>query len=95
MDSIDAKVFSLITAGTVAAVGILKRAIPKWVEGKEEFLAAVLPIVFTVAAKTMGAFMATEWVDALLFAIGAGLASGIAHDKILEPVIKYKEKKAA
>lgn len=94
MDHIDAKVFGLITAGTVAAVAILKRAIPKWVEGREEFLAAVLPVLFTVAAKALSAFKGTDWVDALLFAIGAGVASGIFHDKVVNPVIKYKEKRA-
>lgn len=95
MDSIDVKVFGLITAGVVFAVAVLKRAIPSWVEGKEEFLALVLPVAFTVVAKLLGAFKATDWIDALAWAIGAALAAGIAHDKLINPVVKYRAERAA
>lgn len=96
MDSIDAKVFALIASGTLLAVAALKRALPSWVTGKEEFLALILPVAFTIAAKAFGAFKATDWVDALIWAVGAALAAGISHDKITNPVVKYTaEVKAA
>lgn len=90
MDSIDAKVFALIASGTLLAVAALKRGLPSWVTGKEEFLALILPVLFTVVAKVLGAFKATDWVDALVWAVGAALAAGVAHDKITNPVVKYR-----
>jgi hypothetical protein len=83
MDGIDAKVFALIAAGTVTAVGAIKKFAPVWVSGKEEALAQILPVLFTVIAKLSGSFKGTDWVDALLYAVGAGLAAGVSHDKIL------------
>ena len=87
-DGVDAKVFALIAAGTTAVVGILKKFFPKWIDGKEEALAQVLPILFTIVAKLAGAFKAAEWVDALLYAVGAGLGAGILHDKLVNPLMK-------
>lgn len=88
MDHIDAKVFALITGGTTAAVGILKKLFPAWVNGKEEAIAAILPVLFVVVTKLCSGFKDTGWVDALAFAIGGGLLSGVAHDKLVNPVIK-------
>lgn len=99
MESIDAKIFTLITGGTTAAVGILKKLFPTWMSGKEEGFAQLLPIVFTVCAKLGGLFKGTEWVDAMLFAVGGGLLAGVAHDKIVNPgkralsFVKREEKK--
>ena len=84
-DAIDAKVFTLIAAGTTTAVGILKKFFPKWMEGKEDGFAQLLPIIFTVSAKASGLFKGTEWLDALLFAVGGGILAGVAHDKIVNP----------
>lgn len=88
MDQIDAKVFALITAGTTGAVGILKKLFPAFVGGKEEALAMVLPIMFTIVAKLAHAFTATSWVDALLFAVGGGIGAGLIHDYVVNPVVK-------
>jgi|SRR3990170_263540 len=82
MDHIDAKVFALITLGTAVAVSILKSFAKAVVDGKEEAWSQLLPIVFTVAAKSSGLFQATGWVDALLFAVGGGLGANIVHDKL-------------
>lgn len=86
---IDAKVFALISVGTLFAVAVLRKALPKWVVGKEEFLALILPVAFTVAAKALGAFKETDWVNALLWAVGAAMTAGVAYDKIASPTVEY------
>lgn len=88
MNQIDAKVFTLITAGTLIVIQILKKALPKLIENREEVVALVLPILFTVIAKLSHAFAATGWVDALLWATGGGVGAGLAHDYVMNPAIK-------
>jgi hypothetical protein len=87
MNQIDVKVFSLITAGTLLAIQILKKALPKLIENREEVVALVLPVLFTVIAKLAHAFHATPWVDALLWSVGGGVGSGLAHDYVMNPAI--------
>lgn len=86
----DLKVFALMTAVTTGLVGGLKKAFPTWVSGKEELLALVIPVAFVIVAKIAGTFHDTDWVDVLLVAVGSGVGSGIAHDKIVDPVIHSK-----
>jgi len=93
MDQIDAKVFALITAGTTSAVGILKKLFPAWVDGKEEGLAQAFPIAFVVIAKLAHGFPGTDWVTALMMAIGGGMGAGLIHDKIVNPLMKGKASK--
>jgi len=88
MNQIDGKVFALITAGTLVVVQILKKALPKLIENREEVFAMILPILFTVIAKLAHAFTATPWVDALLWAAGGGVGAGLAHDYVMNPAIK-------
>ena len=94
MDHIDAKVFMLIAMAVVATVGALKRAWPAWVGGKEEFLSIVLPVAFVIAAKIVGGFKGTGWVDALVWAFASGPTAGLLHDKVLDPVVKFGTKSA-
>ncbi len=89
MNQIDSKVFALITAGTLLAVQILKKALPKLVENREEVFAGALPVLFTVIAKLAHAFQATPWVDALLWAVGGGVGAGLAHDYMMNPAINF------
>ena len=86
MQTIDTKVFALITLATLVAVELAKAFLPKLVGGKESKIALLLPIVFTVGAKAAGWFHSTEWVDALMWALSGGAASGLAHDKLLDPI---------
>ncbi len=88
MDQIDTKVFTLIALATLAGIEILKGFFPKLISGKEQQLAIVLPILFTVGAKAAGWFHSTDWVNALLWALGDGATAGVAHDKLLDPVKK-------
>jgi hypothetical protein len=88
MSQIDAKVFALITAGTLVAIQILKKVLPKIMENREEVFAMVLPILFTVIAKKAHLFTATNWVDALLWSVGGGVGAGLAHDYLMNPVMK-------
>jgi hypothetical protein len=93
MDQIDVKVLALITAGTTSVIGILKKLFPVWVEGKEEGLAQVFPILFVVVAKLAHAFQGTDWVSALMMAVGGGVGAGLIHDKIVNPLLKGKASK--
>lgn len=88
MNQIDVKVFSLITAGTLFAIQILKKGIPKLIENREEVFAMVLPVLFTVIAKKAHLFAATGWVDALLWSLGGGVGAGLAHDYVMNPLMK-------
>ena len=88
MEAIDAKVFAAIAGITVALVGALKRGFPTWVKGKEDFLSIIFPLLFIIAAKASGQFAGTEWTDAIIWACAAGPASGLIHDKVVNPVIK-------
>lgn len=85
MESIDAKVFALIALGTLALVEILKGLFRGWVSGKEAALAMLFPILFVVIGKAAGWFTATDWVAALMWAVGSGVTSGVSHDKLLDP----------
>lgn len=91
MDQIDAKVFALITLGVTTAVGTIKKLFPTWTDGKEEAIATVLPIVFIVLVKLFHGFERTGWVDAFAWALGGALAAGVAHDKIVNPLMKGKK----
>jgi len=88
MNQIDTKVFALITAGTLVAIQILKKGLPKLIENREEVVAMVLPILFTVIAKKAHLFTATGWVDALIWSVGGGVGAGLAHDYLMNPIIK-------
>lgn len=91
MDQIDAKVFALITLGVTTLVGTLKKLFPTWVDGKEEALATALPVLFVIVAKICHGFEKTGWVDALAWALGGALMAGVAHDKIVNPLMKGKK----
>lgn len=88
MEHLDAKVFGAIAFFTFFLVEALKFFFPKTVSGKEEQVAAVLPIIFAVGAKALGYFTATPWEEVLLWAIGGGAASGAGHDKVYVPLKK-------
>lgn len=90
MEAMDAKVFTLIVAGTAFVLEVLKRMSPKLRASKNVVagLALLLPVVFTVAAKVTGQFAETSWIDGLLWAMGGGVGAGIANDKIVNPALK-------
>ena len=97
MEQLDAKVFALITVGTAFVISILKKAIPKIADNKEEVWAGILPVLFVVIAKFAGAFKVTSWVDALMWAIGAAVTAGVSHDYAGKPFFQwiFGKKKAA
>lgn len=86
MQSIDSKVFALITLATLVLVGLAKKTLPKLVKGREAAIAVLLPVLFTIGARAAGWFTETSWVDALMWAFSSGAASGIVHDKITDPL---------
>lgn len=88
METIDPKVLAGMAAVTVAVIGALKKAFPKHVKGKEDFIAFVIPILFVIAMKLSGQFAGTEWVDALIWAAATGPVAGLLHDKVVNPVLK-------
>lgn len=91
MDAIDAKVFAMLSAFTAAVIGAVKKAFPKWTDGKEELLAVVIPLVLVTLLKIAGVFKETGWDSAVVAAIGMGLAAGIGHDKIVNPLMAGKK----
>jgi hypothetical protein len=92
MDEISVKVAALIAGGTTSAVGILKKLFPTWITGKEEALSQLFPVIFIVIAKLAGGFKNTEWVDAMLFAVGGGIGANVIHDKLVNPLMKGLKK---
>ncbi len=87
MDTIDAKVFTLIATGTIFVVSFLKKLLPgKITAERATQIALILPIIFTVTAKAAGWFHGTEWVEALMWALGGGIGAGVGHDKVLNPL---------
>lgn len=92
MNQIDVMVFSLITLGVTTAVQVIKKLFPSWSSGKEEALAAALPVMFVITAKVLHGFKDTGWVEALFWALGGGLTAGVVHDKLLNPMIKREDK---
>jgi hypothetical protein len=88
MEAIDARTFLLIVLGTTFVVQALKKLLPRAADGREDGLALVLPVLFTVAAKLGGLFQATPWEDALIWALSGGAAAGVAHDKALNPALR-------
>jgi len=87
MSQIDVRVFALITTATVFVVGVLKKLFPKLVDDKEEIWAVALPVIFVVIAKATKQFHGTDWVDALLWALGSGVLSGASHDYGVKPFL--------
>lgn len=90
MEHIDIKVFSLLMVGTAAIIGAIKKAFPTWTASKEPLLAVAVPVLMVVALKSSGLFKGSEWVDALLWAFGAGMGAGIFHDKAINPLLAGK-----
>lgn len=79
-----------LVAATMALVGFLKSKF-SWVDGKEEGLALVLPMLLAAAAKWAGctaAFAMLGWKPMLVGAAVAGLVAQYGHDKLLDPVLK-------
>lgn len=79
--------WSLTTfAGVAAAVwGLLEllKTRFKWVDGIEEYLAVVMPMAVVACMKWWHlGYAGNSWGQALLGALGAGLASQVAHDKL-------------
>lgn len=87
MAQIDTQVFALITAGTLFVVAVLKKLIPKWMEGKEEVFSMLLPVLFVVIAKLLHGFQNTGWVEALLWALGGGIGAGLSWDYAAKPIL--------
>ncbi len=88
MDTIDAKVFSLVALATFFVVEFLKKVMPvKMTAERATQVAAILPILFTIGAKAGGLFQDTQWVDALLWALGGGVGAGVGHDKVWNPLM--------
>jgi len=87
MATIDTQIFALVTAGTLFVVAVLKKLIPKFMEGKEEIFSMLLPVLFVVIAKLLHGFQNTGWVEALLWAIGGGIGAGISWDYAAKPLL--------
>jgi len=82
------EVFALITAGTLFVVAVLKKLIPKFMDGKEEIFSMLLPVVFVVVAELLHAFKPDPgWVKLLLWALGGGISAGASWDYAVKPLL--------
>ncbi len=81
--------FAAIAALTASIIGLLKRGAEKYIKGKEQYLALLLPFAFTLISKAMGNFVDLTWVTAGVVGLGMGLTSSVIHDKIANlPMVK-------
>lgn len=99
MDKIDGNVFALISAlvfGVLEAVKILSpKKVQDWLSGKEPVFSWILSIAGVGIAKSTGAFHATGWTDALLWATGSGIGAGAVHDYLWDPLTSLIKNPAA
>lgn len=82
--------FGGLVGVTFLAVNWLK-AHWKWIDGKEEGAALVLPVVLALGAKLAGctaAFAAMGWGKLALGAAVAGIMAQVGHDKVWDPVMQ-------
>lgn len=90
LEQIDAKTFTLISTFVTAAVGGIKKAFPTWTNGKEEFLALVIPLVMVPAMKLGGMLKDVSWDNIPFWAFLTAMGGQFIHDYILNPIIKRK-----
>lgn len=91
MDTFNPKLFALVTVLTTAIVGAVKKAFPKWADGKEPLLAVAIPVVSIVVLKLSGQIHGTDWIDAMILAVGSGFGAGVIHDKGVNPLLAGKD----
>ncbi len=92
LDQVSVELAGAVTAGTLILIQVLKGAYKtgwreyKWVKGSEDFLAQLIPILLAVGAKLAGHLEGSGWLEVIIWASGSGVVSGIAHDKVMNPV---------
>ncbi len=92
LDQVSVELAGAVTTGTLILIQLLKGAYKtgwgafKWVKGSEDFLAQLIPILLAVSAKLAGHLEGSDWLEVITWASGSGVVSGIAHDKVMNPV---------
>ena len=76
--------------GLAALAALLIQGVKKvWkgMKGKEGWFALGLPLIIGIAVKAIGiGFKEASWVAHIVALIGAGIGSGLVHDKIGGPI---------
>jgi len=95
LGSVNFTTYAGIAAAVWGAVGFLKGLWKEKLNGKEPLVAMGLAVIIGIAAKLLGAFDgpktgAESWIGHLVALIGAGIGSGLLHDKLGNPVMKGK-----
>jgi hypothetical protein len=81
---------------TVLVVEFLKSKV-KWFNGKEAWMAVVLPLLLSISAKFGGCtseFAQLPWGKLVLNALLVGVFAQVAHDKLYNPFVKPSIKRA-
>jgi hypothetical protein len=80
---------ALVAVFVTGAVGAIKKAFPGWMNGKEELLSLVFPIIIFPVLKTAHVIDAT-WATVVILILGGALGAGILHDKVVNPLMARK-----
>lgn len=80
-----------ISAGAMFVVGALKRLFRPWTKGKEPFIVLGATLALGVAGMLAGFYGdpndPVAWVVHGVMLLGAAAGAGVAHDKVLNPLL--------
>lgn len=80
-----------ISAATLMIVSLLKVFAKKIVDGREELTSGLVGLVLGIAALTSHTMAfapgASGWLQAIVGGLSAGVAAGVGHDKLWNPVL--------
>lgn len=80
----------LVGAFALALVGAIKKAFPTWATGKEELLAIAIPLIVFPILKTTHT-VDVSWANLINAVLASTLGAGVAHDKIVNPLMARKK----
>lgn len=83
------QVLVAVAAFVTALVGAIKKAFPKWADGKEELLSLVGPTVILPVLKLAHA-LDLSWANVAVMVLVIGAGSGVMYDKLVKPFMGGK-----
>lgn len=87
----DLTTWSGVAALALALVSLGKKLLPDLIStgARAQLLALALGVLLAVASKASGlGFLELSWLELVLSGLTAGIGSGVAHDKVLGPLLK-------
>ena len=90
----DLTTFAGVSVVATFVVEIAKKFLGDKLKGREALVALVLGVALAVASKFAGiGFVDTGWLMLVMTGLGAGVASQVVHDKVVNPVSRKAAKK--